>query len=160
MEKLVNDFVGEFEAGKISRRELVSRMTGLTAAVALTSRGATAQDGSDTPPFQATGVNHIALRVTNVQQSRDFYVKHLGLTVTRDSPLSCFLTMDNGFVALFQGDEPRMDHYCFSIDNYDVDAVTEKLEDLGLAPERQGDRVYFKDPDGLTVQLAAKEHTA
>ena len=160
MHGIVDDFVNEYDAGKISRRELVARMAGLAAAVAATRSTASAQESGGTSPFKATSMNHIALRVTNVQESRDFYVKHLGFNITRDSAMSCFLTMDNGFVALFQGDEPRMDHYCLSIKNYEVGEVTEKLKALDLNPRRSGNRVYFDDPDGLEVQLAAEEHSA
>ena len=53
-----------------------------------------------------------------------------------------------------------MDHYCYAIKNYDVDVAEEKLKAEGLNPRvhREGGRIYFEDPDGLTVQLASKTH--
>ena len=111
--------------------------------------------------FKAVGLNHIALRVTDVLRSREFYKKHLGLKVTRDGgERNCFMTCGENFVALFQGDQAQMDHYCYSIKNYDVNRAEAKLKEHDLKPRvvRDAGRIYFKDPDGLTVQLAAGDH--
>ena len=48
-----------------------------------------------------------------------------------------------------------MDHYCYSVDNYNVREAETKLRAAGLAPRVVGNRIYFNDPDGLVVQLAA-----
>lgn len=159
MDKLFDSMMNEYDSGAISRRELVARIAGITAAVAGVAQGARAQDAAASP-FKATGVNHVALRVTNVPKSRDFYVQHLGFTPTRDSATSCFLQADHGFVALFRGNEAKMDHYCVAIENYDVEEAEKKLNDLSLNPRREGNRIYFPDPDGLTVQLSADDHSA
>ena len=107
------------------------------------------------------GLNHIALRVTDVSRSRDFYLKHLGLKVRREEPeRNCFMTCGDHFVALFHADRPRMDHFCFSIKGYDQEAAAKKLQAHGIEPEtpRGTNRIYFKDPDGIKVQLAAIDH--
>jgi catechol 2,3-dioxygenase-like lactoylglutathione lyase family enzyme len=125
------------------------------------SRIARAAEPSSSPLFQAVGLNHIALRVTNVPRARDFYIRHLGLKVSRDGGEdSCFLSFDGGFLALFRGDEARMDHYCYSVRDYDVRVAEEKLKQAGITPRVTGNRIYFDDPDGLEVQLAAPEHRA
>ena len=36
--------------------------------------------------------------------------------------------------------------------------VVDTLTAAGLAPRRRGDRVYFDDPDGIEVQVAARTH--
>ena len=108
--------------------------------------------------FHGVDVNHVALRVADVDRARDFYQQLFGLPVLTHSGSSCFLGVGQNFLALFQGRAGRMDHYCFSIDNYEVGAVTEKLRANDLRPRRSGNRVYFPDPDGLTVQLAATNH--
>jgi catechol 2,3-dioxygenase-like lactoylglutathione lyase family enzyme len=158
MEREIGVLLGEYESGRFTRRDLVTHLAALAGAAALGGSVASAQEAA--PTFKATGLNHIALRVPNVQRSRDFYVKHLGMSVTRDSATSCFMTCNDNFVALFQGDEPRMDHYCYSVENYDVKDAVAKLEAEGLSPSNPGSssRVYFKDPDGLTVQLSADAH--
>lgn len=150
----VDALVAKFESGKMTRRELVAGLGALTVAMSGLDRAAGAED-EGAPTFQTTELNHIALNVTNVARSRDWYVKHLGLTVSRDgSP--CFLTCGKHFLALFQSREPGLDHYCYTIDEYKPDSVVKKLKAAGLRPERHSDRVYFPDPDGLRVQLAAR----
>ncbi len=64
----------------------------------------------------------------------------------------------HNFVALFRSSESGLNHYCFSIDDYDVAGAQEKLKAEGLSPRRQGNRIYFPDPHGVTVQLASSEH--
>ncbi len=159
MQHLINDLVGQFESGQINRRQLAAGL-GTLVAVLGGRRLAMGQEENDST-FEAVGLNHIALRVTDVLRSREFYKKHLGMTVRRDGgERNCFLTCGNDFVALFRGDEPRMDHYCYSIKNYDVNRAEEKLKAEGIEPEvvRDAGRIYFPDPDGLKVQLAADNH--
>ena len=170
MEKQISSMIGQYENGKISRRQLVA---GMSSFVALFGSSTWLNAGEQQEPnqqqdqaepkkpakptFKATGLNHIALQVTNVPRSRDFYVKHLGLSVTRDrGEANCFLDCGKHFLALFRSQEAQMDHYCYSIDNYNVDQCEAKLKAEGFEPRvvRPDGRIYFKDPDGLTVQLA------
>lgn len=157
----IDHLITDYETGKLTRRDLMTRLGVLIALMAGTGRTA----GAASPPadgslFQATELNHVALRVTDVGRSRDFYVKNLGLQVSRDSDNSAFLTFGNNFLALFRGNEPGMDHYCYSIQNYDVADAEEKLRAAGMANiRRTSGRIYFDDPDGLTVQLASTRHS-
>jgi len=57
---------------------------------------------------------------------------------------------------LFHSQKAGLDHYCYTIDDYEPGPVVKRLDAAGLKPERHGDRVYFPDPDGLTVQLAGR----
>ncbi len=51
-----------------------------------------------------------------------------------------------------------MDHYCYSIVNYDVKDAAGKLRKQKIEPRITSNRIYFPDPDGLEVQLAETEH--
>jgi len=46
-----------------------------------------------------------------------------------------------------------MNHYCYAIERYDPAEAVDRLTAAGLRPRRTGNRVYFPDPDGLTVQV-------
>ena len=94
----------------------------------------------------------MALNVTDVRRSRDFYQKHLGLPVVR------LLGLRKNFLALFQNANPGMNHYCIAIEDYEVGTVTAELERQGLDPARCSNRVYFQDPDGIEVQLSSTDH--
>ena len=159
MESEVSRLVQRFESGQIDRRQLVA---GLGSLIAVVSMGQTAQAQEANSTFEATELNHIALRVTDVLRSREFYKQHLGMTVIRDGgERNCFMTCGkNNFVALFKGEEASMDHYCYSIKDFDVGKAEAKLKAEGIEPRvvRDAGRIYFPDPDGLTVQLAATDH--
>lgn len=160
MDPNVEFVVDAFTSGRMTRRELIAAMSGLVAAAA-TGHTLPAHGDETGPTFTAKGLNHIALRVTDVARSRDFYMKHLGMTIANESlPGNCFLNFDGGFLALFRGNEARMDHYCYSVENYDVQDAAAKLRAAGIEPRIEGQRIYFPDPDLHTVQLASTMHTA
>src|SRR5271165_2230689 len=113
--------VQDFERGLLSRRQLASRLIGLGAALAVMPNVAEARQGEGST-FQATGLNHVALNVSSVPRSRDFYIKHLGLKVIRDGGEdNCFLGSGDDFcLTLFKGERPALNHYCYSIRGYDA----------------------------------------
>ena len=162
MYEMADDLVRQVEQGRLSRREAVGRLVTLAAAAfATTSWSGAAQQGSAArvkpPTFQSLGLNHVALRVTDIPRSRAFYQRHLGLRPLRESSSNCFLGAGgNNFVALFRAQEPGLDHYCYTIEDYRPGKVVDKLAAVGLEPERHQDRVYFDDPDGLQVQLSGE----
>ncbi len=152
MQQSIEAMLDAFEQGNIGRRDLIAGLGGLVLALA-GSGSALAAGAGGSSTFRATSVSHIALNVTDVARSRDFYLKHLGLAVIRESQRNCFLSCGDDFVALFKSNEPGMDHYCYSIEDYDAAAAVETLERGGLEPTRRENRVYFPDPDGVTVQV-------
>ena len=149
MQDRIEKLVQSYEKGGLTRRQLVLGLT------ALVSSTATA---TSTSTFTATGLNHVALGVTDIARSRDFYTRLLGMRVSSESEGSCFLTFGDNFVALFRRDQAGMDHYCYSVEDYDPHKAARKLREHSLESRITGDRIYFDDPDGLTVQLAAAEH--
>jgi catechol 2,3-dioxygenase-like lactoylglutathione lyase family enzyme len=172
----VDKIVDDFEQGRLSRRQLVASLVGLGAATATLNGAVLAQQSDEgtpqsqdqeqnqqnqqaanEPTFEATGLDHIALDVTDVGRSRDFYAKHLGLRVIRGDDRALFMGAERDFfLTLFRAERPRMHHYCYTIRNYNADEAVQKLADAGLRPERTGNRVYFPDPDGLTVQVTGR----
>lgn len=161
--ELGTKLLADYEMGTISRRQLISRLMGLGAALATLETGSCAQETStepetavQRPTFQARGLDHIALDVTDVPRSRDFYMKHLGLRVIRGDERAMFLGADRDFfLTLFRAETPALNHYCYGIEHYDPDAAVAALRAAGIEPRQTGGRVYFPDPDGLTVQIAS-----
>src|SRR5437867_11622372 len=83
MKVIVASLLESYERGKVSRRQLIQRLAAIAASAhTVPAFGST---------FQGVGLNHIAVRVTNVQRSRDFYQKHLGTPVIHESETNCFL---------------------------------------------------------------------
>jgi len=154
---LAGQIVEDFERGRLSRRQLASRLMGLGAALAVMQETAQARQKQEST-FRATGLDHVALDVTDVPRSRDFYKKHLGLEVIRDGGQdNCFLGSGGTFLlTLFRGDKPGLNHYCYAIRDFDVARAEEKLKAAGLKPRREGERIYFDDPDGIEVQVSGR----
>ncbi len=157
MEATISLLIDQYEQGKVTRRQLVSSLAAAAGLGAAARSVGAAETGG--PTFQATRLNHIALSVTDVARSRDFYVQHLGLPVTSDAaPHNCFLDCGPNFVALFRGPEAGMHHYCYSISDFDQQEAAGRLRAVQIEPDLQGRRIYFHDPDGLIVQLASETH--
>ena len=157
MYEIADKLVQDVEQGRLSRRAAVTQLVAV-ASVMFAGGSTTQSFGSETKPlFQSKGLNHIALNVPDLQKSINFYQKTLGLSVLQQGDSNAFLAAGgNNFVGLFKSDQARMNHYAYTIDNYDASRVVEKLEGAGLAPERHQDRVYFDDPDGLQLQLTGE----
>ena len=149
MQDRIERLLQAYEKGGLTRRQLVVGLTALFSGTAAATSPST---------FTATGLNHVALAVTDLGRSRDFYTKLLGMRVSRESAGSCFLTFADNFVALFRRKQAGMDHYCYLVEDYDAHKAAQKLREQNLESRVAGNRIYFDDPDGLTVQLAAAEH--
>src|SRR5438552_413773 len=107
--------VEQFAAGRLSRRELVWGLTALMAAAA-TGRSDTAYAQQRSSTFQALGLNHLALRVTDLDRSQAFYERHLGMTRIMSGVASPRLMACGPHVLnLFKAAAPQMDHVCFTV---------------------------------------------
>ena len=109
-------------------------------------------------------LNHLCLTVKNAAQSRDFYVKSLGLKLEHEDPKTGFVGMDDGggFGLLLQQGELRIDpaeilSLYFEVE--DVDALHRDLSAKGLKFEhapmqtRWGYGPELKDPDGYVIRF-------
>ena len=122
------------------------------------------------------GLDHVVLRVADIDRSIAFYEQVLGLHVERR-------LAEIGLVQLRAGsamidlvprtedeDEGRnMDHYAVQIEELDVPALTAHLKAHGIDPgevrrrygaEGYGSSIYITDPDGNTVELKGPPETA
>jgi len=154
------ELVGRFEKGLISRRELVAGI------LALATRPSEAAQAAAAKPLQVSGIDHVALRVSDVQRSAKFYKELFGATVRSESASSVFLDVGNDWVALFGrgvastsfgSTEPGVDHISFhSVNSRSAEDRMRVLREHGLDPTSPpgSGRVYFKDPDGVILQLS------
>lgn len=158
----IEQLVDRFENRNISRRELITSLLAASAAVAAVPNVA----AQAAPATKGRSMNHVSLSVTDVNRSADFYARVLDLEVI-SRPANGGLNMglgDESFLGLYQLNNPGgMHHMCIGVDNYDPDALAEKLKEHNIeanvnrdAANRTsgGDQLYFTDPDGILVQLA------
>ena len=158
-----------FERGAMSRRELIAGLVALcaapTAAAGAIVRRAVPQPGQ-AAPIPVSGIDHIALRVSDLARSIAFYRDHLGGRIRSQSSNATFLDVGSQWVALFgrgavstgyEVTRPGVDHLSFhSSQHRSLAERTGVLRDHGLDPVSPAgsNRVYFRDPDGIILQLS------
>ena len=165
MEEIVFALLGQFERGKISRRQLAQSLVGGLAAA---STGVMSTPAAAAAParkgFKAVSINHISFGVPNYAKTRDFYADLLGMEVKNDDGKQCYMMCGETSViarkTLSPDNKPYIDHVCYTIENWDGGAVVAELKRRGLDPKPGANEFSYtvKDPDGFGCQIAAKPH--
>lgn len=128
------------------------------------------------PPI--AGILETCLYVEDVPRSREFYEQLFGFdALLADDRIATLAVVPGQVLILFkrgattepipvgEGFIPPHDgggrqHFAFSIDAGDIEAWRERLTGQGIAVESEvdwptgGQSLYFRDPDGLLVELA------
>lgn len=123
-------------------------------------------------------IDHLVLRVTDLQVMLHFYCEVLGCTVERDRRDIGLIQLRAGrsMVDLVPVDSPlgraggaapgregrNLDHLCFRVDPFDEDAIRRHLAAHGIeagatamrfGAEGEGPSMYIMDPEGNVVEL-------
>jgi catechol 2,3-dioxygenase-like lactoylglutathione lyase family enzyme len=159
----LDSLIGQYERGALSRRELIAALAALCVPSAL---NAGQEPAPEAGPIPITGVDHLAFRVSDVARSAVFYREHLGGRIRSQSSNSVFLDIGSHWLALFgrgavstgyEATQPGVDHISFhSTKHRTLDERMGALRARGLnpvSPPGTG-RVYFRDPDGIILQLS------
>jgi catechol 2,3-dioxygenase-like lactoylglutathione lyase family enzyme len=124
-------------------------------------------------PLRTQGLDHVAITVSDLKRSHDFYASVLGLRSRREElSAPVFMLAGDSGLALFDavsfggpGDgEPgliRVMHVAFRVDREQFDRARAELSEAGVEAryEDHGNvhSLYFPDPDGHVVELATYE---
>ena len=154
MKLALETLIEKFATGKISRREFVADLSAvitLLAGVGVGSPPAAKAQGRSL--LQVSEINHIAIRVRDLDRSQKFYEDVLGMSLIFKR--STFRMMGCGphFLALFKSLEPGLDHLAFTLPFYDQSKVAEKLKTEGIEPTLEEERTYLRDPDNYKIQI-------
>jgi catechol 2,3-dioxygenase-like lactoylglutathione lyase family enzyme len=158
MRRDITAMVEQFTAGRLSRRELVCGLTALIATAAkMGSDVSFGQERQST--FQALGLNHLALRVTDLDRSQTFYERHLGMTMIPTGDRSAIRLMACGphVLNLYKAGQAQMDHFCVTIPDYDPKMAIGRLRAQKIEPVVEADRTHFLDPDGYKIQVGGPD---
>ena len=122
-----------------------------------------------TPAVRIKGLDHVVLRVADMDRAIAFYENVLGLHVERRLGEIGLVQLRAGsamidLVPQKAGEEDgrNMDHYAVQIESLDEAALMAHLKSHGIDPgevrrrygaEGYGPSIYITDPDGNTVEL-------
>lgn len=102
----------------------------------------------------ARTVNHIAISVSDLQRSKEWYCRMFGLRVIQESEESVLLGFGESMLVLRPGSNPgTLSHFMFGIDGYAARELEAKLKAENLDPQEDSDSFHVRDPDGLDVQV-------
>jgi catechol 2,3-dioxygenase-like lactoylglutathione lyase family enzyme len=160
MESVVSGLLSDFENGRMSRRDLVTRLT-VAAAVSAAGVPKLAQAAAPASPFKAISVNHISYNVADYAKSRDFYSELLGMTVSKDNGKQALLSFGDSILVVRNARTPEakgtIDHMAYAIANWDEAKVKAELERRGHTPRKDNKSWHIKDPDGFDIQIEADD---
>lgn len=134
------------------------------------------------PPFAVRHLDHLVLRVADLERSIDFYGTVLGCRVERRNEalglvhlragasmidlVSVHGTLGRAGGAAPGRDARNVDHLCLGIDPFDEAALVTHLQAHGVTPhgpvvanfgaEGTGPSLYLSDPDGNTIELKGR----
>ena len=148
IEKLLNDF----ECGTLNRRQLAASLVALAAG---------AQAAPKKEELKAVSLNHVTVRVPNVQKSSQFYQEFFGMPLKQHSERTHILGVGKSFFGIEQtGTQAELDHIDFGIAGFDADAAVAKVKARNLKIEAGGSKETFKfwDPDGFLIQLNGPDY--
>ena len=128
--------------------------------------------------IEVEGIDHVVLRVADIERAIGFYCGVLGLSVDRRRPELGLVHLRAGraMVDLVDattaaarnggqapdGEHLNMDHFAINVRHFDEAAIAAQLARHGVAPGKkirrygafgEGWSMYVKDPDGNTVEL-------
>lgn len=128
--------------------------------------------------MRVTGIDHVVLRVRDLERARAFYMdvlgcvlerrqEEIGMVQLRAGAQLIDLVDITGKIGLKGGAAPgeegrNMDHLCLTVADFDIDAAADHLRRHGVEPGETGERfgasgkatsLYLTDPDGNGLEL-------
>lgn len=135
--------------------------------------------------FRILQLDHVVVRVNNLQLMLDFYQQVLGCTLERqETDLGLYqLRAGQSLIDLVPVDQPlgqqggkapelqghNMDHLCIRIEPFDAQALQAYLQGHGVqagpveqryGAEGKGPSIYIQDPEGNSIELKGPPYSA
>jgi catechol 2,3-dioxygenase-like lactoylglutathione lyase family enzyme len=158
MIETIERMISDLERGKLTRRQFAVSLATLAAGAFV------APTALASPPagFRAVSLNHVTVRVPDLQRTSKFYQQFFGMPIRQQSPTVHILSVGNSFFGIEQGTSqtPTVDHYDFGLENFDADAVRARLSQMNLkfSDTKSKESFKFFDPDGFQVQVNGPDY--
>lgn len=127
---------------------------------------------ADGKGYKSYAINHLVLRVAEVDKNRDFYADLLGMKLIYYRPGDvfgvdntggpiCFLRFGENTLYLCKSQHPEhkpyVAHFALSVENYNQAAIKADLERRGYKPEPETKYGWsIQDPAGMRIEVAGK----
>lgn len=151
MEAIIAKLLDRFEKGALSRRDLIAGLTMLTAA------GSAPAGAAEEGGLQAVKIDHVSVQVSDLPRSVSFYEQIFGLKILGEDKPNEIVRLGAGKVLVslhHKNPTGIVDHFAIGVQNFNREAVTNKLKELGQNPENNLDAgFHIKDPAGINVQI-------
>jgi predicted enzyme related to lactoylglutathione lyase len=155
MKPIISDLVNRYESGRLSRRELIQGLALLVTATSVPA--ATESAARPQPALPATGIDHVSVRVSDMEKSVAFYSSLFGLkNVSEDKPHRIVRLGNPKVIVSLRQDTPhgQIDHFGVAVAGFDKAEVTKNIEARGLKTQEDWEYgFYVRDPDGVPVQF-------
>jgi len=103
---------------------------------------------------KAATVNHIAISVSDLRRSSEWYCRMFGLQVIQQSDQSVLLGFGQSMLVMREDPNPgTISHFMLGVERYDEAALKAHLRANGLDPQKDLESFHVRDPDGLIVQI-------
>ncbi len=125
----------------------------------LGSNAASEPGPSGEPLFRARSMHHLAIRISNMERSTEFYRKLFGPEVRHQgNPPQPWFQAGETAIGLYYpvaGKDPGIDHFCVLVDRFDPASALRELKALGAKAELSGNGTLpeFYDPQGIRLQV-------
>ncbi|MDD9959323.1 MAG: VOC family protein [Gammaproteobacteria bacterium] len=178
MKTKIDDLIHAYQSKQVNRRKFLSSLAVLAASGYGLGGSNKILAAENSPPIPVAAFNHMTMSVSDPAASLEWYQGLFGLPIAARQANTIVLQLGDGpqFIAIGGGasDNPRITHYCFSVDDFDDAEAIRILEEHGVANSggagamesrirmRGADfgghadgtpELYFGDPDGIMVQL-------
>jgi catechol 2,3-dioxygenase-like lactoylglutathione lyase family enzyme len=153
MHQTISTLLRRYEAGEVTRRDVISALAALVYSSSATSEAA---------GLAVTRIDHLSLQVSDLERSRDFYLGALGAKVSSNprpaNEIRLDLNATTAIVLQRAGTPGHVDHVGLRVESFERAQVTRQLRDAGVSavdePSAPGTPGYhIVDPDAFKVQL-------
>jgi catechol 2,3-dioxygenase-like lactoylglutathione lyase family enzyme len=173
MFETIEQLVTGYEKGAVTRRQLLSAL----AALAVGGGTSVAAQQQTRSGGTAVRINHVNLRVSNMQRSMAFYqslfgpgfregptlrpydlgggnmVPYMSLQVDKDVATEGRKQYSPRWHASLSTKPGVWEHVAFEVDNLDLDRTMATLKAADVEATKSGDYIWTVDPDGALIQI-------
>ena len=149
-QKSLSALLDSFSNGELTRESFLDKVTQLL------------ELEPAAPDLQPVTLDHLTIKVPDLEQSSRFYQDVLGMPLLRALPDTHYLGVGDSFMGIQPSgsDQAYIDHFCLGLKNFNAGDILARLAQQGISIEGEAgsDSLRFFDPHGLLIQLSSTDY--